>query len=42
MLIAMAYILQHESDNLQYHMVGQWIDGTIVPLSHGPILIDWE
>ena len=33
-----------KSDNLQYNTVGQWVHGTIVPPSDGPmfILIDWE
>ena len=33
-----------KSDNPQYNTVGQWVDGTIVPPSDGPmfILIDWE
>ena len=25
-----------KSDNLQYNMVGQWVDGMIVPPSDGP------
>ena len=36
--------LHLKSDNLQYDMVGRWVDGTIVLPSDGPmfILIDWE
>ena len=37
-------LLVLKSNNLQYNMVGQWVDGTIILLSDGPmfILIDWE
>ena len=33
-----------KSDNLQYDMLGRWVDGTIVPPSNGAIiiLINWE
>ena len=36
--------LHLKSDNLQYDMVGRWVDGKIVLPSDGPmfILIDWE
>ena len=36
--------LHKKYDNLQYAMVGRWVDGTIVLPSDGPmfILIDWE
>ena len=38
------YISLLKSDNIQYNMVGPSDNGTIVPLSDGPmfILIDWE
>ena len=38
------YTQDYKSENLQYNMVGRWVDGMIVPPSDGPmfILIDWE